>query len=378
MTDMSLYNELRNTDIVMESFYDMMLDQEGRNRIRYVDIVTEAFANPTKQAGLLNKLYKEIQKSEEIDFGKIPDSKGDITKYVYYDQMYKCIEVLTDLVEGHPTENITAMNKLHQILLTARPDFTFGFRTDNAVIITTYNMMVTLLYEMINVCAVDATEYLRAKLTMEISNRSAKQMRWVTKNANQFIKMYENGQWSMIMKTFKSSGKSMTVASEATTEEAPADKDDSVNMNDPRVKLAQQLLDTPDKIKDAGKKVGSGIKYAVSGKWAPIWLKIPVIVIGLFMILRTAIYYFMNCAGKISDRVKNMSTILKANAAAENNPDALEKQKTMLKHLDGISDVIDYKIVKSEKAAQADMKNANQSEYSPQEINDISGDDFEL
>lgn len=365
MTDMSLYNELRNSDIVMENFYDMMIAQEGRNRIRYIDVVTEAFANPTKQAGLLNKLYKEIQKSEEIDFGKIPDSKGDITKYVYYDQMYKCIEVLTDLVEGHPTENITAMNKLHQILLTARPDFTFGYRTDNAVIITTYNMMVTLLYEMINVCAVDATEYLRAKLTMEVSNRSAKQMRWVTRNANQFIKMHENGQWSMIMKTFKSSGNSMTVASEAAGED------------DPRVELARKLLDT-DNLKQQAATAGGKVKSIFTSGWAKPWIKIPVIIIGLLLVIRSAIYYFMNCAGKISDRVKNMSTILKANAAAENNPDALEKQKTMLKYLDSVSDTIDYKIVKSEKAAEVDMKNANQSEYSPQEIKDISGDEFEL
>lgn len=368
MSDMTLYNELRNTDIVMENFYDMMIAQEGRDRIRYIDVVTEAFANPTKQAGLLNKLYKEIQKAEQIDFGKIPDSKGDITKYVYYDQMYKCIEVLTDLVEDKPTDNITAMNKLHQILLTAKPDFTFGYRTDNYVIITTYNMMVTMLYEIINVCAVDATEYLRAKLTMEVSTPTAKQMRWVTRNANQFIKMHENGQWSILMKAFKTSGHSMTVASEATTEE------------DPRVQLAQKLLDTPENISNAVKSIGSGIKNALDK--VPNWVKIPATVIGaiiaLLLVIRAAIYYFMNCMGKLSDRLKNMSVILKANAAAENNADALEKQKTALKYLDGLSDTIDYKIVKSEKAAEKDMKDANKSDYSPQEINNISGDDFEL
>ena len=366
MTDMTLYNELRNTDIVMENFYDMMIAQEGRDRIRYIDVVTEAFANPTKQAGLLNKLYKEIQKAEQIDFGKIPDSKGDITKYVYYDQMYKCIEVLTDLVEDKPTDNITAMNKLHQILLTAKPDFTFGYRTDNYIIITTYNMMVTMLYEIINVCAVDATEYLRAKLTMEVSTPTAKQMRWVTRNANQFIKMHENGQWSILMKTFKTSGNSMTVASEAAGEE------------DPRILLAEKILKAPETVKNIVTDAGGKVKSVFTTSWAKPWVKIPVIVIGLFMLLRAGIYYFMNCAGKLSDRLKNMSVILKANAAAENNADALEKQKTALKYLDSISDTIDYKIVKSEKAAEKDMKDANKSDYSPQEINNISGDDFEL
>ena len=215
MIDERLCMELRSNDIVMENFQDMMLSQDGKDRIKYIDIVTEAFANPTKQANLLNKLFKEIQKVEEIDFGKIPDSKGDLTKYVYYDQMYQCIEVLNNLVEDKPSPNISSMNKLHQILLNARADFTWGYRTDNFVIITTYNLMVTSLYEMINVCAVDATEYLRAKMSMQLTTPTAKQMRWVAKTTNQFIKMYESGQWNTLMKTFKSSGNSMTIASEA-------------------------------------------------------------------------------------------------------------------------------------------------------------------
>ena len=105
----NLYHELRDNSIVMESFHEMAISQEGRDRIKYIDIVTEAFANPTKQAGLLNKLFNEVQKVEAIDFGKIPDSKGDLTKYAYYHQMYQCIEVLNDLVEGNVTPDDTML-----------------------------------------------------------------------------------------------------------------------------------------------------------------------------------------------------------------------------------------------------------------------------
>lgn len=364
MKDQRLYDEIRSNEIVMESFQNMMLSQEGKNRIKYVDIVTEAFANPTKQANLLNKLFKEVQRVEEIDFGKIPDSKGDITKYVYYNQMYQCIDVLNELVEDHPTPNITSMNKLHHILLQAKPDFTFGYRTENFVIITTYNLMVTSLYEMINVCAVDATEYLRAKMSMQLTTPTAKQVRWVAKTTNQFIKMYESGQWNTLMKTFKTSGN--IVATEA---------DNTVDVNiGARINLAQGISEVPEKISNAFSKA----KTTLSNIKVPMVGKVIVALIGLFVIIRAAIYYFINGAGKLSDRLKNITSILRANASSESSPTALEKQKKMLNNLENLSDTIDYKIVKSEKAAEMDMNKANKTEFNPQEINTVSGSDFEI
>jgi len=351
----------------------MSISQEGRDRIRYVDIVTEAFSNPTKQAGLLNKLFKDFQKVEEIDFGKIPDSKGDITKYVYYDQMFKCIDVLNSLVEDHPTPNIESMNKLHQIILNARQDFTFGYRTDNFIIINMYNLMVTSLYEMINVCAVDATEYLRNKLSMELTTPTAKQVRWVTKTTNQFIKMYESGQWATLMKSFKSAGHSL-IANEA-------DISASFSINSPRAELNNGIKNIFVGDKEAGtpskvSELGQGLKKIWKG--IPNPFKIIGILVTLFIIARGVIYYFINCAGKLSDRLKNAATILRVNAASESSPTAVEKQKKMLNSLENMTDVIDYKITKSEKAAEKDMKIANKAEYNPQEINNISGSDFEL
>ncbi len=356
--------EIRGNSIIMENFHEMALSQDGRDRIRYIEVATEAFGNPTKQANLLNKLFKDIQKVDEIDFGKIPDSKGDLTKYVYYDQMYECIEVLNNLVEDHPTPNITNMNKLHQILLNARPDFTFGYRTDNFVIISTYNLMVTSLYEMINVCAVDATEYLRAKMSMQLTTPTTKQIRWVTRTTNQFIKMYESGQWAILMKTFKSNGNSIVVASEATTV--------TISSDSPRVGIVQDLKELPGNITTAANSIKDGFAKI------PKVGKVAIILITLFLALRGAIYYIINSAGKLSDRLKNVMTILRANAASENSPSALEKQKKMLNHLENLTDTIDYKIVKSEKAAEIEIKKANKADFNPQEINNVSGFDFEL
>ena len=370
MLDNTLYHELRDNSIVMESFREMAISQEGRDRIKYVEIVTEAFANPTKQAGLLNKLFNEVQKVEEIDFGKIPDSKGDLTKYAYYHQMYQCIEVLNEIVEGSTNYNITAMNKLHKILLDARADYTFGYRTNNFIIINTYNLMVTCLYEMINVCIVDATEYLRAKLSMQVNVPTTRQIRWVVNTANQYIKMYENGQWATLMKGFRSAGSSTVVANEADTSFGA-----KLEIRGDLTKNAKDALNKLPNIKEVLGSLSEKVKEL------PVFVKISggiVALIGLFILMRKAIYYFINCAGKLSDRLKNMATILRANIAAESNPNAVDRQKALLKMMENTSEVIDYKILKSEKAAATDMIKADKAEFNPQEINNISGSDFEL
>ena len=363
MIDQRMIHELRDNEIIMESFREMTMSQTGKDRLKYTDIVLEAFANPTMQANLLDKLYKDIQKIDEIDFGKIPDSKGDITKYTYYNQMYQCIEVLNSLVEGTTTPNITTMNKLHTILLSLRPDFTFGYRTDNHIIVTTYNLMVASLYEMINICAIDATEYLRAKLSMQLTTPTQKHVRWVTKTANQFIKMYESGQWNILMKTFKSAGKSIVVATEADTAVT-------------HTGLPKLIDDVGNKLADTTKAIkGFSVKdffknHPVTGALTAL--------IALFIIIRSGYYYFVHCMGKLSDRLKNITTILRANIAAENSPTAVEKQRKWLARLENMTDTIDYKIVKSEQLASTEMNKANKAEFNPQEISNISGADFEI
>ena len=375
--DEVLYNEMRNNDIIMESFLSMGMDQEGKDRMHYTDTALEAFSNPSKQSALLNKLFKEAQKVESLDFGKIPDSKGDITKYVYYDQLCESMRILNELMEGKLTPNFETMNKLHNVILTARPDFTFGFRTDNFIIMNMYNLMVTVLYELNSICMLDATEYLRAKVsTQNVFNPSTikKQFRWVTRNANQFIKMYESGQWNTMMKLFKTN--KIDVATEADIDGA----DFSAKI-DVRAGILKGIFG------DKNSKT-QGISGKVSNAWSamkdfvrtgiPKPAQFLLVFIAVLMLIRSVVYYFYAGAGKISDRIKNAIGIIKANAATEDSETAIEKQKKMLQKLESVSDKIDYDIMKKEKAAEKSMKESNKAEFNPDEIRNINGSDFEI
>lgn len=374
--------EILSNAIITECLQEMQFAQVGRDRIGYIAAATEAIANPTQQATILNKLFKDIQKIEGIDFGKIPDSKGDVTKYVYYDAMYDMIELLNKLVDNSPTSNMVTMNKLHQILLDGRADFTFGYRTDNSVIISTYNLMVTTLYDLINVCVIDATEYLRAKLTLSSEPPSAKKIRWIVKSANQFIKMYENGQWALIMKTFKSSGYTLT-ATEADTDlgSAAAAINARIEVGQGAVNAFSTIKKLPEGLKNVGSSIKSGYGNLSTGVKNSVKVAGAFVALfGLLVLIRKIIYYFYSGIIKIRDALKNNANIIRAvmNVDSNQNQSTIEKQKNMLDILEKNADVIEYKILKSENAANKEMTKSNREEFSKQEISKISGSDFEI
>lgn len=374
-------NEFYSNEIILEAFQEMQADQIGRDKIGYVDAAMEAIANPSAQATIMNKLFKETQKIDEIDFGKIPDSKGDITKYVYYDQLYDSIELINELVKGNQTENIVAMNKLHQILLNARADFVFGFKVNNYIVTSMYKVMVANLHEMIDICIVDVTEYIRNNLNMSMDKKSMKKVRWVTSNVKNFIKMYESGQWNTLIKYMRTNASKK--AYEAMALEAEGDVL-------PQQKSALDLMNMGtsafNKFKGGITAAGDLIKQAPSAfkaAGAPVkGLAIVGIIISALMIIRTGIKYFFLGVANISKNLRNQAALLKSATKSDSEDQTgYGFRKKILNTMEKISDVIDYKILKMEKEASKDMAESNRSEFSRQEIQQMtppSSSDFSL
>lgn len=374
-------NEFYSNEIILEAFQEMQADQIGRDKIGYVDAAMEAIANPSAQATIMNKLFKETQKIDEIDFGKIPDSKGDITKYVYYDQLYDSIELINELMKGNQTENIVAMNKLHQILLNARADFVFGFKVNNYIVTSMYKVMVANLHEMIDICIVDVTEYIRNNLNMSMDKKSMKKVRWVTSNVKNFIKMYESGQWNTLIKYMRTNASKK--AYEAMALEAEGDVL-------PQQKSALDLMNMGtsafNKFKGGITAAGDLIKQAPSAfkaAGAPVkGLVIVGIIISALMIIRTGIKYFFLGVANISKNLRNQAALLKSATKSDSEDQTgYGFRKKILNTMEKISDVIDYKILKMEKEASKDMAESNRSEFSRQEIQQMtppSSSDFSL
>lgn len=374
-------NEFYSNEIILEAFQEMQADQIGRDKIGYVDAAMEAIANPSAQATIMNKLYKETQKIDEIDFGKIPDSKGDITKYVYYDQLYDSIELINELMKGNQTENIVAMNKLHQILLNARADFVFGFKVNNYIVTSMYKVMVANLHEMIDICIVDVTEYIRNNLNMSMDKKSMKKVRWVTSNVKNFIKMYESGQWNTLIKYMRTNASKKAyeaMALEAEGDVLPQQKSalDLMNMGTSAI----------DKFKSGVSSAAELIKQApgaFKAAGAPVkGLAIIGIIISALMIIRTGIKYFFLGVANISKNLRNQAALLKSATKSDSEDQTgYGFRKKILNTMEKVSDVIDYKILKMEKEASKDMAESNRNEFSRQEIQQMtppSSSDFSL
>ena len=374
-------NEFYSNEIILEAFQEMQADQIGRDKIGYVDAAMEAIANPSAQATIMNKLFKETQKIDEIDFGKIPDSKGDITKYAYYDQLYDSIELINELMKGNQTENIAAMNKLHQILLNARADFVFGFKVNNYIVTSMYKVMVANLHEMIDICIVDVTEYIRNNLNMSMDKKSMKKVRWVTSNVKNFIKMYESGQWNTLIKYMRTNASKK--AYEAMALEAEGDVL-------PQQKSALDLMNMGtsafNKFKGGISSAGDLIKQApdaFKAASAPVkGLAIVGIIISALMIIRAGIKYFFLGVANISKNLRNQAALLKSATKSDSEDQTgYGFRKKILNTMEKVSDVIDYKILKMEKEASKDMAESNRSEFSRQEIQQMappSSSDFSL
>ena len=374
-------NEFYSNEIILEAFQEMQADQIGHDKIGYVDAAMEAIANPSAQATIMNKLFKETQKIDEIDFGKIPDSKGDITKYMYYDQLYDSIELINELMKGNQTENITAMNKLHQILLNARADFVFGFKVNNYIVTSMYKVMVANLHEMIDICIVDVTEYIRNNLNMSMDKKTMKKVRWVTSNVKNFIKMYESGQWNTLIKYMRTNASKK--AYEAMALEAEGDVL-------PQQKSALDIMNMGtsafDKFKGGITAAGDLIKQApgaFKAASAPVkGLAIVGIIISALMIIRTGIKYFFLGVANISKNLRNQAALLKSATKSDTEDQTgYGFRKKILNTMEKVSDVIDYKILKMEKEASKDMAESNRSEFSRQEIQQMappSSSDFSL
>ena len=374
-------NEFYSNEIILEAFQEMQADQIGRDKIGYVDAAMEAIANPSAQATIMNKLFKETQKIDEIDFGKIPDSKGDITKYAYYDQLYDSIELINELMKGNQTENVVAMNKLHQILLNARADFVFGFKVNNYIVTSMYKVMVANLHEMIDICIVDVTEYIRNNLNMSMDKKSMKKVRWVTSNVKNFIKMYESGQWNTLIKYMRTNASKK--AYEAMALEAEGDVL-------PQQKSAFDLMNMGtsafNKFKSGVSSAGDLIKQApdaFKAASAPVkGLAIVGIIISALMIIRAGIKYFFLGVANISKNLRNQAALLKSVTKSDSEDQTgYGFRKKILNTMEKVSDVIDYKILKMEKEASKDMAESNRSEFSRQEIQQMtppSSSDFSL
>ena len=93
---------------------------------------------------LTSKLYDLIiDKVDDIDYGAIPESKGDITKIENYDQTLQCIDVITDILKQYnqKTTSIDTIRTALNNIVDRKEMFEKGFRYNIEFVMVTYCTM---------------------------------------------------------------------------------------------------------------------------------------------------------------------------------------------------------------------------------------------
>lgn len=113
---------------------------------------------------LTSKLYQSIMdKVDDIDFGSIPESKGDITAIQNYDQMIECIGVIKSILVEYrqdldPVENI---QEAIQNIQDRKDTFMKAFNLNMDFPILLYNTIVLSIVSSISLIIATSIEFIK-------------------------------------------------------------------------------------------------------------------------------------------------------------------------------------------------------------------------
>ena len=128
-----------------------------------------ASLNESEQNSLLlnltNKLYRMIiNKVDDIDYGEIPNTRGDITKLKRYDELRKCIKVLEGIFEQYreDTEPVKVIENAADNIENMRDLFMAGFMAKVEFAETTYNTMTLSVINSVSFMIAVCIEYVKS------------------------------------------------------------------------------------------------------------------------------------------------------------------------------------------------------------------------
>lgn len=125
--------------------------------------VNEADQNVV-MTNLSQKLYSHIiNKVDDIDFGTIPESKGDITKIQNYDQLMDCITVISEVLARYnqPTTSIEVVQLAVQNVIDRTDKFVMGYKLNIEMPIVIYNTIALSIVSSVSYLIASCLEYVK-------------------------------------------------------------------------------------------------------------------------------------------------------------------------------------------------------------------------
>ena len=158
----SIYRSKAFTE-AMNNYFDIK-DDKTRNILLAVN---EADQN-TVMVSLANRLYGHIvEKVDDIDFGTIPESKGDITKIENYDKLVDCVNIITEILQEYRQDitPIATVNTAIQNMIDRTDMFTMAYRIGTEMPIIIYNTITLAIVSSVSYMISSCIEFIKSSDT---------------------------------------------------------------------------------------------------------------------------------------------------------------------------------------------------------------------
>lgn len=152
--------KIQGYDQVIKEYFDIT-----HNETRKVLLSIDESDQNQVLTNLTSKLYDHIvTKVDDIDFGTIPNSKGDITKLDNYDNLIDCVRVMHDILVEYK-QDTTPINTIEKAISNIRSRkelFEKGFRYNVEFIMVTYSSITLAIVSSISFMISSCIDFIKS------------------------------------------------------------------------------------------------------------------------------------------------------------------------------------------------------------------------
>ena len=341
--------------------------------------VNEADQNIMMQA-LANKLYSHIvNKVDDVDFGTIPNSRGNIEKIENYEQLTDCINILSQVLQNY-NQSVNQVDTVSIALanLVDRKDlFIRAYKLNAELPIITYNIMVLSVVSATSLLITSHIEFIKMAdnkgydIAFDKASKIKSKDKLLFKNLEKFNKMCASGEFD---KTMEYALKNNVVMKAANHEAVEAQDEAALS-------VAAALGAASSAWATVSGTVGPAATAALGAIAAhPVIAGIGIAIVSIIALivnLKDMIYYFYYARTKLSDYFDSQSALLYMNAMNVQNSlthdekqrkTIADKQSRIAKFFSKLADKIRVKDKTAETKAASDIKKSNDEKFKYDEV----------
>lgn len=296
---------------------------------------------------LSNKLYKHIvDKVDDIDFGTIPMSRGDITKIDSYDKLVDCINIITDILQNYnqPLDSINTVSLSLQNLIDRKDMFEKAYALNVQMPIIIYNTIALSIVSSVSFMISSCIEFIKApddegfEIAVDRAGLAKTKDNLLFRDLAKFNKICASGEFDKAM----------------------------------------DFVMQQNAAKGSKNFVGYGVAFTASSIAVSLGL-----ILLIIPIIRELIFFFYYSRSKVANYFDAQATLLQMNAYnIENNlakdikdkKEVAKKQRKVADFFKKISNGIKVETKTGEKKAESEIKKLDSKKYKQDEVLDTIPD----